>query len=891
MIEWTERWFRTLLGLVRSVRPPRDIEDEIASHLALDVEAQAAAGVSRETAMRNARLRLGGATQSIERCRDESRLPWIGDFTRDIRLASRQLVANPGFGLAAVVTLALGIGAAAAIFSVASGVLWAPLPYPNADRRVMLFSRWISFNKTSVADQEIVDYRSQAQSLRSVAGWGTEHQNLTGGGPPARVAVGLVTANTFEVLGVSPLLGRSFTEAEDQPRAAPVAMLSASLWRTRFGADPNVVGKSIVIDDVAATVIGVMPDRFRLPSDYTMDVTDPTQLWRPLQLDEHQLSRSHSYFAAATLAPGYTAASATAELRTITRRLTEQGAYRASMEFTAFAVTLDDEIRGGLRPVVMLLTGGVLCLLGIACANVSSLLLVRGEARHHEFVLRSALGASPGRQRRQLMVEGFLLAAVGACAGLPVAMLGLRVLVSLAPAALPALAPLQLDWPMTLVAFAIAAIVTIAFSVVPTMSRVSLGLAGVLRQATNSSASRSRARVRQSLVFGQVAVATVLLIAAGLMVRSLAAIGRVELGFDPQHVLTMRVVLPESRYASPEQVVDFYRLAIERVRALPGTRAAGIVRLLPLATSIGDYGLDVEGFDESKGQNAKGDWQIVSDGAFEAMGARLIRGRWFTAADRTSSQPVAVVNETLARTYWRDSKDVIGGRLRVGSAADRPWAVVVGVVADERHNGVTSGVKEKFYIPHSQWHVVRPSAPVRDAFFVVRTDGDPLTLSLPLQRVIQDLDGQLPVSVPQTMTSVVVRSVATPRLAGFLLGTFAIVATALAGIGVYGVLAYVVSRRTREIGIRMALGSRRDAVLAHIVGQGLGLCGAGVVAGAAAAFVLTRGLQGLLYNVTPLDPLTFLAVPGLLLLVTIMASAIPGLRAASMSPSIALRAD
>jgi putative ABC transport system permease protein len=386
----------------------------------------------------------------------------------------------------------------------------------------------------------------------------------------------------------------------------------------------------------------------------------------------------------------------------------------------------------------------------------------------------------------------------------------------------------------------------------------------------------------------------VLVIGAGLMGRSLSALGRVPLGFDPEGVLTLRLALPQARYDSPEKVVDFYRQLVERVRTLPGVEAAGVVRALPLATTIGDWGLDIDGYEEAPGRNAKGDWQIVTDGAFEAMGARLVRGRWFTAADTSSAQPVMVVNETMARTYWPNG-EAIGGRVVVGGGGmnviDKPTPVVVGIVADERHNGVTAAVKEKFYVPHSQWHLVTSGNLIRNAFVVVRMAGDPMAAAAPVRALVREMDAALPVSAVRPMGEVVATALATPRLTGFLLGTFAAIASALAVVGLYGVLSYLVARRTHEIGIRMAMGAERSQVLGMVVRRGVALAAIGVVVGLGAALALSRLVRGLLYDVTATDPVTFVAVPALLLAVAAVASLVPALRAVRVSPLVALRSE
>jgi len=882
------RWFHRLLLPFRA-QSDEKIADEIQSHVALHADELIAAGQSADVARRNALISLGGVAQTVDRCQEGRRFAAVLNLARSLQLAVRRLLHEPVFTLAAVATLALGIGSTSAIFSVARTALASPLPFPDAARRVMIFSRWTAFQKTSVADQEIWDYRAMAHTLTAVAGWTTAQENLTGAGRPARLTVGRVTANTFDVLGVSPWLGRGFTTEEDRPKGPPVAILGHGLWRARFGGDPSVIGRKIVLDDVPVEVVGVMPRGFRLPTDYTDDVTEPTELWRPAQIDETRMSRSHGYNAAALLAPGQTARTASEELAAIARQLTQRGEYRETMHFTAFARTVDEEIRGPLRPAMLLLTGGVVCLLLIACANVGNLLLVRGETRQRELALRSALGASGSRLLQDLLIEAFVLAFAGAALGLPLALAGLGVVRAFDPTALEALGSLSIHWQMMLVSVGAAALTTVLFSAAPIVGHQ--GVLRILRETgSNATAARGRARLRRLLVMLEVAVATVLLVAAGLMVRSVEAMRRVDLGFAPERVLTMRVALPATRYATADRVVDFYRRVTEEARGLPGVEAAGVVRLLPLATTIGDWGLDIDGFDESAG-NAKGDWQVVTDGAFETLGTRLQAGRWFERGDRTDAEPVAVVNETLARTYWHKPEDAVGSRIRMGSDSRRPWIRVVGIVADERHNGITEAVKEKFYIPFSQWHVVTAGNIARNAFVIVRTTGDPMASAKTLEDVVQQIDPDLPVGAPRAMTDVVSTALATPRLTGFLLSGFAAIALLLSAVGIYGVLAYVVSRRTREIGVRMALGSERYRVVSLIVRQGMSLALLGICAGGLFALGFSRLLRGLLYQVEPTDATTFSAVGAILLLIALSASALPAWRAGRMSPLLALKSE
>ena len=815
----------------------------------------------------------------------------LDNLRQDITGAIRGLIKSPGFAAASLITLALGIGATSAIFSVVKAVLITPLPYPAPERIVQIFTRWTAFEKTWIADQELIDLRKQSRTMTSIAAWTPGQQNLTGDGEPVRIGVGFVTANLFDVLGVRPALGRAITADEDVPNGPQVAVLGHPLWISRYGGDPNVLGRTLMINDVPVQVIGVMPEGFRLPTDFTENANEPTQLWRPLAIDLSQLTRNHGYYAIATLAPGQSAASATEELRAITRQWTEQGFYPPAMQFSAFALSIDDEIRGGIRPAMWLLIGAVGFLLLIACANVANLLLVRGDARLREMAVRTAIGAAPDRLVRQLLTESIVLALLGAALGLVLAAVGLRVLMAVDPTSLPPLAPVRLDWQVVAFTLALGVITTIVFGLAPALRTLRVNLVESLREGGQATVGGHRQRLRSLLVVAEVTLAVVLVIGAALMVKSLAALGRIDLGFQPERMLTMRVSVPVARYDTPEKVIDFYRQLNDKVRALPGVQSAGFVRVLPLATTIGDYGLDVEGYEEAPGRNAKGDWQIATEGAFEAMGTRLMRGRWFTPQDTATSQPVAVINETLARTYWKNPAEAVGGRIKVGGGPDRPWVTVIGMVADARHNGVTGVVKEKFYVPHTQWHVATAGSIIRGGFLIVRTTGDPLSVAGSVRSQIRALDPNLPVADIRPMTAVVSTALATPRLTGFLLGTFAAIALTLAAVGIYGVLSYLVARRTHEIGIRLAVGADRRQVLAMVLKQGLTLSGTGILAGLAAAFALTRLMQTLLYEVRPGDPGTYALVSLALVAVAVLASAIPAYRATRVSPLIALRTE
>ena len=817
----------------------------------------------------------------------------MGVFLQDVRYALRGLRRSPGFAAAAVMTLALGMGATTAIFSVVRSVLLAPLPYAEPERRVMIWSRWKDFAKTWVADGEVADYRRFVPSLESVAAWGSDEANLTGGGAePVRVGVGQVTANTFETLGARPLLGRGFTEEEDRPGGEPVAVLGYGLWQNRFGGDAGVLGRSIELDGVSRRVVGVMPRGFALPTDFTADRAEPSQVWVPVQFDPRELSHgNHGYYAAGLLRRGATAARASAELQTLAANLTRQGVYPPEMGFSPFAEPVDAEVRGPARAALSLVFAAVLFLLLMACANVANLLLARAEGRQREISVRAAIGAGKARLLRQLLTESLVLAASGGALGVGLAWAGVRLVAAQGAAGLPALAPLGVDRSLLLFAAGLTLATTLVFGFVPAVQTLRLDLAASLKDtASSTSAGLSRQGLRGALAAVQMALAVVLLLGAGLMLRSLAALFAVDLGFEPRHVLTLQVRPPEASYPKPEAVVAFDRALLERVRALPGVKAAGLVRSLPLAAEIGDWGLDVEGYEETPGRRAKGDWQVVSDGALEALGERLLRGRPLLSSDTADALPVVLVNETLARTYW-PGQDPIGRRLRMGSKEGRPWMRVVGLLRDERHNGVTAEIKEKFYVPYAQFPKARGGDAARDMSLAVRAEGDPMALVGPIRAEVRRLDPMMPIANPRLMTDVVDASLATPRMTGALLAAFAGLALLLSGVGVAGVLSYLVSRRRREIGIRLALGASRANVLGLVVRRGVAYAASGVAAGSVVAFFAARALEGLLYGVAPHDPATFAAVAALLLLLAAASSAVPAVRAARVDPLEALRSE
>jgi putative ABC transport system permease protein len=810
---------------------------------------------------------------------------------QDVRFGARTLLRNPAFAFVAVVTLALGVGANAAIFSVVNGVLLRPLPWGEPDRVVTIWSRWTAFDKTWVSDGEVNDYRREAKTLAAVGAWDEGAVNLTGDGNPERIASGTVTANLFSVLGVQPVRGRAFTPQEDVPNGPRVAIIGYGLWQRRYAGDPGIVGRSVPIDGESYQVVGIMPKDFVLPTDFQSPT--PTAIWLPARWDGASADHgNHGYYAAARLADGVTVEQASEELHAITQRWIERGLYPKPMQYDALVLPLRADVLGTVRRAVWLLFGAVGFLLLIACANVANLLLARGEARQREIAARVALGAGRLRILRQLVTEGAVLAAAGAAVGLLLAFSMLRLISWWNPGNIPRLEHAAVDARVLLFTLALTLLTTFVFSLAPAVRLLRSDLTDAIKQGSaNATVGSARQRFRSALIVAQMALAVMLLVGAGLMIRTLWSLQHIDLGFNPTGVLTMRLSLPRASYATDADVSGFYTRLVEEVKTVPGVSEAGAARVLPLASTIGDFGLRVDGYVPPPGTNAKGDWQIVTPGYIEAMGEQIARGRTLLASDTATSQLVGLINEEMARKYWA-GRDAVGGRFRIGSSAMRPWITVVGIVKSVRHNGVAGVVKEKFYIPHTQWAASVGSANnMRAMTLVVRTSGRPAVLSAPVRAAIARLDPALPVADVRSMDDVVSSAMSTPRFTGLLLGAFALLALILSAVGIYGLLSFLVSRRTREIGIRVAIGADRGRVLALVLRNAAVLAVSGAIAGTVGALALTRLLQKLLHGVTPHDPATLAASAAALIAVALAASAVPAWRASRVNPVVALRSD
>ncbi|HEX8140371.1 MAG TPA: ABC transporter permease [Pyrinomonadaceae bacterium] len=802
---------------------------------------------------------------------------------QDLRYGFRMLVKRPSFTVVAVLTLAFGIGANTAIFTVVNAALLRPLPYREPDRLVHLWEtkQQTQFGQREASYPDYLDWRDHTQAFEGMAGYSRRSFALTGRDAPDRFAGAAVTDGFFRVLGVEPIIGRSFQPGEDQTGAARIVLLGYGLWQRRFGGDPNVVGQSLVLNGTSYTVIGVLPQSFQFAP------AGEPEMWVPLSPSPEQMSRRFMHWLniVARLKPGVTREQAEGELGAVAQSIAQ--GYPDSHTGTGIRlVPLHEQITGRVKPVLLVLLGAVCFVLLIACANVANLLLARSAARQKEIAIRTALGASRLRLVRQLLTESVLLSVMGGIAGLILAQWGVELLIAAIPesqlSSMPYLRGLGIDSKVLLFAMAVSVLTGLVFGLAPALQSSGLSLQESLKEGGRTSGMQVRQGLRGLLVVTEIALALVLLVGAGLMMKSLYRLLAVDPGFATENVLTMRVSLPMTKYPEDGNVIAFHEQLLPRIESLPGVKGAGTVSVLPLLGG-NTTRLLVEGRPAPPpGEELEANFREVSTGYFRTMGVPLIAGRNFTERDKVGTPEVVLINQTMAHRLF-PGENPVGQRLNFASMQVKGLEIV-GVVGDEKVTGLDSATTPVMYVAFLQ-------DPGRTLNLVVRTTSDPLSVAGAVRSEIGSLDPDLAVFEVRTMEQLIDNAPSTflRRYPAFLIGVFAGVALLLAMVGIYGVISYSVAQRTHEIGVRMALGAQRSDIFKMILGQGLLLTFAGVGCGLVAALILTRFLASLLFGVSTTDPLTYLAVSLPLILSAMLACYMPARKATKVDPMVALR--
>jgi putative ABC transport system permease protein len=887
--------FQRIANLLRRSRLDREIEAEMRAHIEMRVADNLASGMSRAEARRDALMRFGNRTATKERTASQDAALGLESVVRDLRYALRQLRNAPGFAATAVVILALGIGASTAIFSAVNPILFEPLPYPHANRIVTIWDTYKS-QKTETTFGTYSELAQRSRSFESLTTFEPWQPVLTGSGRPERLEGQSISANYFHVLGVAPALGRGFSLADDAFHGPNVVLISDRLWRRQFGANPSVIGSSIRLNDDTYTVVGVMPRSFE-------NVLEPAaELWAPMQYDLATLNDfnnwawGHHLRIAGRLRAGASIEEARSELNRIARN--PEGAFPrprwATLSGGLIVDSIQDDMVRSVKPALLAVLGAVSLLLVIACVNVTSLLLGRGVLRQSEFAMRATLGAARSRLIRQVLTESVLLSLLGGGLGMAVAFAGVKVLVALSPPGLPRVDSIALDTPVFFFALALAALVGIAAGLIPALQTPRANLHGGLQKSSRTSTGH-RQTARRVLVVCEVALALMLLIAAGLLLRSMERLLAVDPGFDAENLLTLQVQTAGHEFDNPDFTHGagdatrrlFYSQALERVRAVAGVKAAGFTSLLPLSDDpswVALYGAHFEHDDPNSGRNVFR--YAVSPGYCQAMGIPLLRGRYIDERDRAGAPPAAVISQSLARRQFPGAnslEDALGKRLHIGPQ-DRPWYTVVGIVGDVTQASLDLNHPFAVYISTEQsWFADEALS------FVVRARGDAAAPAPAVRDAIWSVDKDQPIVRVVTMNRLRDLSVAQRHFVLRLFEAFSLVALILAAVGIYGVLASSVAERTREIGVRTALGASRADILALVVGQGLKLTLVGLLVGLGGAMLASRAIASLLYGVSTLDPVTYGGVALLLLGVSALACCAPARRAASVDPMQALR--
>ena len=893
------RWQRRTSALIHKRRREREMEEEMRLHIAMEAEELARTrGLSSDDALRQARLAFGGAERFREEGRDARGTRLLEDLAGDARYAMRTLVRSPGFAIAAALTLALGIGATTALFSVVHAALLAPLPFGDPAHTVVVWSgsyenagSWMSYD-----EYELLTY--EPHYFDRVGVYDIETMSVTGAGDPERVHAAQVSQPTLRVLGVAPMIGRDFRPDEDVPGANDVALLGYAFWQRHFGGDPSVIGKHIEVAGATKVVIGVMPPSFRMPLDY--DEKGVTELLTPLAASDSEYGAipgpavapgggSHGLYAVAHLAPGVTVEQANKELLSVAGRLVDEGVYQGPTRFKMTAVALREQISGKLRPALLVLLGAVALVLIIACANVAGLLFVRGERRRRETALRAVLGAGRTRLARQFLTEGMVIAIVGGALGMFLAWLGVMATRAWAPRSLGLISDVSLNGGVLVFALATTIGTVLLFALAPALAAARVSATETLKDGgRGATTGRARLQARQIMVIGEVALAVVLMVGGGLMIRTVQRIMSIDPGFRSDGVLTMELSVPSTRYANDASISGFFEELRHRVDALPGVQRAAVARLVPLAAPIGDWGLNIPGYTPPPGLTTPGDWQIVSPGYFETMRLHLVAGRVFDERDQAGSPLVFVISQRMADKYFA-GRDPVGANMQLSNNGAQ-MGTVIGVVRDVEHNGLTAEPNPTFYAVHSQFYRSAQFTP-RTMNLVVRTPGDPLALVRAVRQQVHALDPEIPLAHIRTMDDVVSNSIARQRFSMLLLGGFGVLALVLSVVGIYGVVAQLVAARRQEFGVRAALGATPGTLVRMSLWDGMRQTGIGLAIGAVVALMLTQLMRGMLYGVSPTDPVTFTMALLLTGLVAMAASYLPARRAGRVDPASELSAE
>jgi putative ABC transport system permease protein len=800
---------------------------------------------------------------------------------QDVRFGLRMMAKKPGFTFVGVLALALGIGANTAIFSVVKAVLLSPLPYTNPERLVWIWETnpGADIKVEDASMPNFNDWRTQSQSFEEMAAFTKWAATLTSDGEPERVPGSIVTSRFFSVLGVQPIMGRGITDEENGPKGARVVVLSYGLWQRRFGGNPRVVGQTVKLNGTPYEVIGVMPQGFKEPLPTQRNAAE---MWIPLPMNlAPEVRRSDFLSVIGRLKPNVTLEQARAEMNTITARLAQQYP-ESNTGWSAIILPLRERITGDVRPAMWVLVGVVGFLLLIACANVANLLLARSAARQQEIAVRRALGADRFRLIRQFLTESILLALSGGAVGMILAMWGVELLVRLSPANIPRLDEVRLNWQVLLFTLAVSLLTGIIFGLIPALHATNPNLTEALKEGGRSSTEGVRgARLRNALVVGEIAIALVLLVGAGLMIKSFMRLQGVDPGFKPERILAVDVALPSAKYKEEAQEVAFWNELLGRVQRLPGVERTSAVVTLPF-TGGSIISFLVEGRPEPPPNTVQdAEYRVVTPGYFDTMSIPLVRGNAFTDEHTSNSPAVAIINETMARRYFA-GEDPIGKRINLGDPQKSPWRTIIGVVRDIRQQGLDKEPYPQMYSPYAQF-------PTRAMTLIVRTSASPSSLVPSIRGELSAMDKDQPLYNARTVEQVMSESIAKERFNMLLIAIFAVLGLVLASVGIYGVMSYTVAQRTHEIGVRMALGASTQDVLKMVVRQGMMLALFGTALGLVASFLLTRLMSSLLFNVSATDPLTYVLISLLLIAVALLACLIPALRATRVDPMVALR--